>query len=407
MATIPNDTEAFGQRLVLARRAAAKTQEQIAEYLGMSRPTYIAIEKGARRPRPEEVMRIAEFIGCQMSDLLRPGRPVELQPHKREVMGQLKAVDPEMDTAVADMERFADDYLRLEQMLGRPLRTNLPPVEQLPTRGGVAELAAFAEDMAGRERARLRLGEQPIPHLRTVLENEAGLRIYYGRMPSRVSGMYAYSADVGCVVMINICHPPTRRRMSLAHEYGHIIIEDRYRPGVDYVHSARKPANEKFVDAFAMAFLMPVGGVRRLFHEVVNRTGDFQVSDLVRAASFFSVSGQAMALRMEGIDLIPRGTWDSLRASGIKPDAVRQELGDGGAENDSSESVPARFRTFAVQAFHEAQIGEGELTRLLRVDRIRAREIAQETQALTELNDSGVIAQLLLPFDKSLVSRTA
>jgi len=171
-------------------RAGRKTQEQVAEHLGMSRPTYIALEKGSRRPRPGEVLRIAEFIGCQVSDLLRPGRPVELRPHKREVMGQLKAIDPEMDAAVADMERFADDYLRLEQLLARPpLRTNLPPVEQLPTRGGAGEVVAFAEDLAGRERSRLRLGDQPVPHLRAVLENEVGLRIYYGPMPSKASGM--------------------------------------------------------------------------------------------------------------------------------------------------------------------------------------------------------------------------
>jgi Zn-dependent peptidase ImmA (M78 family)/transcriptional regulator with XRE-family HTH domain len=407
MAMIPEDTEAFGQRLVLARRAGRKTQEQVADHLGMSRPTYIALEKGSRRPKAGEVMRIAEFIGCQVSDLLRVGKPIELQPHKRQAMGQLKAVDPELDAAVADMERFADDYLRLEQLLGRPLRTNLPPVEQLPARGGVAEVVAFAEDLAGRERSRLRLGDQPVPHLRTVLESEVGIRIYYGPMPSKASGMYAYSTEAGCVVMINIRHPATRRRMSLAHEYGHVMIEDRYKPGVDYVHSVRKPINEKFVDAFAMALLMPVGEVRRVFHDVVNRTGDFQVSDLVRAASFFAVSAQAMALRMEGVDLIPQGTWDSLRSSGLKPDAARQELGEPSLEHEVSEPVPSRFRTLAVQAFQQALIGEGELARLLRVDRIRAREIVQETQALPDLSDNGVVAQLHLPFDRSLVSRTA
>ena len=220
-------------------------------------------------------------------------------------MGGFKTDDREIDVAIAEMERFASDYLRLEQMLGRPLQSSLPSIEQLPTRGGVGELTAFAEDLAGRERARLRLGEQPVAHLREILENEVGVRIYYGRMPSKASGMYAYSPHVGCVIMINSRHPATRRRMSLAHEYGHVLTEDRYRPGVDYVHTSRKPANEKFVEAFAMALLMPAAGMRRLFHDVINRTGDFQVADLVRAASFFAVSAQAGTLRLESLGLVP------------------------------------------------------------------------------------------------------
>jgi len=81
---------------------------------------------------------------------------------------------------------------------------------------------------------------------------------------------------------------------------------------------------------------------------------------------------------MEGVDLIPRGTWDSLKASGLRPDAARLELGGSSVEHETSEPVPSRFRTLAVQAFQQALIGEGELARLLRVDRIRARESSRK-----------------------------
>ena len=38
----------LGQRIAEARKARGKTQEEVAEFLGYSRPTYIAIEKGER-----------------------------------------------------------------------------------------------------------------------------------------------------------------------------------------------------------------------------------------------------------------------------------------------------------------------------------------------------------------------
>jgi Zn-dependent peptidase ImmA (M78 family) len=193
--------------------------------------------------------------------------------------------------------------------------------------------------------------------------------------------------------------------MTLAHEYGHIMIDDRHKPGVDYVHSLRKPVNEKFVDAFAMAFLMPASGVRRLFHDVINRSGDFQVADLVRAALYFAVSAQAMTLRLERIGLLANGTWESLKNSGLKPEAAHQDIGEAPVGDEGSDAVPARFRSLAVQAFQQDLIGEGELAKLLRVDRIRARELVQETQAVSDVTDGGESGQLFLPFERSLVNK--
>lgn len=42
------DPRILGQRIAEARKSRGKTQEEVAEFLGYSRPTYIAIEKGER-----------------------------------------------------------------------------------------------------------------------------------------------------------------------------------------------------------------------------------------------------------------------------------------------------------------------------------------------------------------------
>ena len=44
------DPRVLGGRIADFRKACGKTQEETATYLGMSRPTYIATEKGTRRP---------------------------------------------------------------------------------------------------------------------------------------------------------------------------------------------------------------------------------------------------------------------------------------------------------------------------------------------------------------------
>ena len=44
------DPRTLGLRIAEARKARGKTQKEVADQLECSRPTYIAIEKGERKP---------------------------------------------------------------------------------------------------------------------------------------------------------------------------------------------------------------------------------------------------------------------------------------------------------------------------------------------------------------------
>jgi transcriptional regulator with XRE-family HTH domain len=50
------DPKTLGQRIAEARKARGVTQEDVAEFLGYSRPTYIAIEKGERPSKADEII---------------------------------------------------------------------------------------------------------------------------------------------------------------------------------------------------------------------------------------------------------------------------------------------------------------------------------------------------------------
>ena len=68
------DPRILGQRLAEARKARGITQEDVANYLSCSRPTYIAIEKGERPAKPEEIVKLAAYFGRRVSELVRPRR---------------------------------------------------------------------------------------------------------------------------------------------------------------------------------------------------------------------------------------------------------------------------------------------------------------------------------------------
>src|SRR5260370_11534853 len=261
---------------------------------------------------------------------------------------------------------------------------NLPPEVTVNGRIDAAELA---ESVAFQERQRLGLGYQPVIYLRNTLEWDVGLRIFYWDLPSAIAGMYAYRADLGCCILVNRKHPPERRRVTMLHEYGHLIV-DRYKPGIDYLAmTGRKPANERFAESFALSFLMPASSVRQRFHDIVTTTGDFKGADLRRMSHFYYVSVEAMALRFEQFGLIQRGSWQFLKESKFSPREAAELL------NLQSQPIndgpfPERYKYLAVAAYERGEIGDSDLAYYLRCDIVRAREIPAITLSSPELDST-------------------
>lgn len=394
------DPKTLGQRLTDARNARGITQEDAAKHLGCSRPTFIAIEKGTRATTSEEIVKLCSFYGRKVNEIVRPGEPLaDLQPHLRAVAKQMKADENELAPSITELQKFAEDYNHLEQILKVRLRMNYPPEVQL---GAHVNAVSLGEDEAIKERQRLGFGDQPVIHLRSLFEVEVGLRIIYQDLPSRIAGMFAYSSEFGGVIAVNRKHPPERRRATLVHEYGHLIT-DRYKPGIDYLRfSGRKPANERFAESFSMAFLMPATSVRRRFNQVVNDSGDFHIADLCRLSHFYFVSLEAMTLRLEGLGLIPKGVRDHLKESRFEVRRASEML-NLRQHPVTNKRFPDRFVFLAVQAFDRGELSEGELASVLQCDRVAARGLVDLFLTTTDMSDEGEIRQMQIESDMSLL----
>src|SRR5271157_2983779 len=124
MPSLELDPRILGQRISEARKSRGKTQEDVAEFLGYSRPTYIAIEKGERTAKPDEIIKLASFFGRKINELVRPGEPVtDLQPHLRAVADKMKAGDHSaLNASIDQLQALAEDYRDLERIMNAPLR---------------------------------------------------------------------------------------------------------------------------------------------------------------------------------------------------------------------------------------------------------------------------------------------
>lgn len=361
------DPRELGERLRMARTRADITQEQAAQIIGVSRPTLVAIEKGQRRPQPEELVALADAYNTGAAELLRrTAVHVDLVPRFR---ASLRGKDGPRLEAAARLNDLAAAEVELENLVGPMRRQPMPPERRLMA-GDVREQA---EEAAMELRMRHGLGHTPIQDMVSLLEQEFGVRVFIDKLDHSVSGLYAYDPEIGPCILFNSEHSASRRAMTGAHELGH-FIGTRDQPDIVYDGEPEDPREEIYANAFASAFLMPAQPVRRMYQEYQEVSGKFTPRHLILMAHRWNVSEEAMCMRLEALKLLKRGTWHSLQDRKFGGELVREVIG----EQKSTELVPPRLWLLAAEAFAKELLTEGQLARLLRVDRVRLREIADD-----------------------------
>lgn len=389
----------LGARIAEARKRKKLTQAQVADALGIARTTLLAIEKGERATSNAELFKLAATLDTSVNDFLRETAvSSEVSPRFR-LSFQARGSNP-LDEAVDRLKSLAERYVELERLHG--MKRAAAPLEALSTyrldRLPPGVLAAMDPRVEGEDAARvvrsvLGLGDEPVFRMDERLEAAAGLRIFYlDQLPSQISGFLIWSDELGACVALNRAHPRGRRRWTLAHELGH-FLRDRDAGDVLEESTSLRSQVELFPEAFAKEFLLPASGVHKRFAER-SRAGKFTPVDLHHLARTFGVSFQAMALRLEELRLLPRGTYDRIARSGVS-------VGNLGPESETRRAsrpprnwsgerratvdlgLPERFVALAVSAYDQEMLSENEFAKSLDTDIVTARKVHRNATSLT------------------------
>jgi Zn-dependent peptidase ImmA (M78 family)/transcriptional regulator with XRE-family HTH domain len=367
-----SQSPAIATRLREARRATGYTQQQVADAAGLARTTVVAIEKGERDPRPDELVRIAEFLGRSVNEILRPTPPPPDLAASFRLGGTRTSEQEALQSSVLSLSQLLDDYVELERLANAPLPQRYPPESDV---AGLPPGDA-GESLAGQERNRLGLGDGPVLQLRQLLEVDVGLRVFSLPLPSHVAGLFAFHPSFGGAIGFSSAHPYERQRWTLAHEYGHFLAQRAHSEATVMTHQ-RLSASERFAESFAENFLMPADGLKRRFNEIrMARSDGVTPADLVMLADRYKVSLQALVLRLENLGLVRSHTYDRLTNSGFKVEEAKKLLELSSAPPDN-QMLPIRFKYLVVEAVTSGRISEGQASTFLRADRVDVRELVQ------------------------------
>jgi len=146
-----------------------------------------------------------------------------------------------------------------------------------------------------------------------------GVTVHFEQLDDEVSGMLVVKNKEKHII-VNKTHHSNRRRFTIAHELGHLVLHYKqgdevyvdtkmmvyHRSGrtqdYSHPHATTTPQQEREANSFASALLMPKSMVERF----VDSQGIdvFDEFDLAKLAQAFDVSEQAMYIRLNTLKLV-------------------------------------------------------------------------------------------------------
>jgi Zn-dependent peptidase ImmA (M78 family) len=369
----------------------------VAAQLGISRGALAQFEAGSKAPNSLHLVRLAEIYRRELSELLA----AQFDETARDALTALfradaqLASDRERASAVAECVKLCREFTNLEALLGvdqdraYDVNYNTPPMR---TRW---DAIRQGERLAELERARLKLGDDPLVNLAEILEAQ-GVRFIEQSLSTNISGLFLSDPKYGPSIIVNEDHPPRRRVFSCAHEYCHVLV-DRERGGLVSRAENREELPEVRANAFAAAFLMPEGGVRafvrrlgkgeqsrsqlRAYDETAVVEGqrrrephsqDVQVYDVAHLAHYFGVSYETALFRLLNLKLVTEEERGQLAQQKETATGVMRFLGP------EPDAKPADRRTFR----HQLVLLAVEAFRREAISRAKLREICALAQVL-------------------------
>ncbi len=373
MSDSANNKVDLAARLRVARSASGLTQGQAADKVGVARTTLVAIEQGERQVRPAELIALANLYGTSVNALTRP---TAIQSAKA-VQFRRNATRGDEESArhaAAMLNRLAASCVELERRLERTLVQRYPAERPIVPH---TSIQAQGEDLALELRGILGLGNAPVSELPAIVEAELGVRVFLHPLASDISEVCLFDNDLGANVLLNAKHARTRQNWSLAHALGHLLTS-RQTSDVCYAVDGIKSASEKVADAFAASFLMPAPALRRRVRDIVGARGQITVRDLFLLAREFFVSSEAMCRRLEDLNLLAGGTWETVRGRGLE----REAESDGGLQADHRSPTPSRLAVLVAEAVSSELVSEGQASEMLCLTRLQLRRLLDDINAL-------------------------
>lgn len=245
-----------GRMLLLARNRRRKTQTELAAESGVAQAAISRIENGTRDALSlEEIQSIARCLAFPVSFFYEQEplyrTPMSLHGAAFRKRASVSVKDQHAVVALANL--YVMHFRKMLDAIDLEPEFPLLQFEIVSGRSDVSEYAGAvnsASEAAQKVRASWQVGNQPIPNLRLFVE-ATGILVVEGNFGGAdIDGLTLRPSGMSPVIILNCDRPVDRKRFSLAHEYGHVVL-----------HAFPYDEMEREANEFAAELLLPKSGI--------------------------------------------------------------------------------------------------------------------------------------------------
>jgi len=281
------------QLIILARETEGLTQKELADKVGINQANISRVENGFISVSEDILKKIADVLNYPENFFYETGKTYSTQLHYFRKAKALQTKDFSRINAEGIVDR-----LRIEKLL------NAVEIETDYIKMGLDEYES-PENIAIELRKFWKVSKGPIPNVTALLEAK-GIMVVPIDFGTRLISDLTTQTEKGIqIIFLNRTMPPDRKRFTLAHALGHIILHD----------SSIGENLEEEADKFAGEFLMPTSDIR---YQLDNLTFS-RLADLKR---YWKVSMQAIIMKAGHLNAITQNQkqylWRTISARGYR-----------------------------------------------------------------------------------------
>lgn len=367
------DSAALGFRMAQARQRAGLTQAELAQSIGVNRSVLAKMETGNRRLTALELARVAEALGERIEWFVEDAPPAIVSHRNVTDPGE---PSPRIDTEVDRRVRAVEFVARNDSAFRDKVRQT--PVFPLP------ESKEEAEELAREARTVIGVKQSgPLNDLGTKVVH-AGLFPFMVDLGTDAADAASVLLDAGAVAVVNGALRVGRRRLSLAHELGHVLVADEYTVDWRIDGTPHRDSREQLMDRFARALLLPGASLQERWEAWGGGADNGLRPATVRTASHFRVDMSTLARRLRELELINDAQAAQVRTTRTtRADIVEHDLVVSDELQD--DRLPREYEAAVLRLFTSERVSEERALDLL-MDTWDAAELP----ALPQLNESAI-----------------
>ena len=331
----------LGKRIQRARKALGLSLRDLGEQIALSHAAVKKYEDNEVTPSSDVLIKLAKALHVRVEYFFRPERFTLENIHYRKHSDMPERHLEEITAKILDQ---VERRVELENLFPTaPVQFfSMKPLPKIINH--IDEVERFADQV----RNQWSLGSDPIPDLIDIFE-ERGIKVFRidNEQYPKIDGLYA-EVNKMPVIVVGDQRPGDRQRFTLAHELGHLLLDDRLADGLDI---------ESFCNRFAGAFLLPKQSLINVLGEHRNLIEPRELSLLKQE---FGISMTCILHRAEETGIISSHIYRQLRAEFKERGWSKKEPGE-----QYPKEITHIFEQMIFHALAEQYIGESKAAELM------------------------------------------